>query len=96
MSDFDQALKGDPRYAMAYNNRGVVKAAKGDMDGAMADFSIAIKINSQRPEAFVNRGLVRLQQGHRAEAERDFARSIALRPSLRAFIDSRIDQLSQR
>jgi Flp pilus assembly protein TadD len=62
----------------------------------MADFNEAIRINSRHPEAYVNRGLLRLQQGRKVEAERDFARSIALRPSLRAFIDSRISQISQR
>jgi tetratricopeptide (TPR) repeat protein len=95
LSDFDRAVHTDPGYVMAYNNRGIVKAQRGDIEGAMADFNEAIRINAQRPEAFVNRGLVRLQQGRKVEAKNDFARSIALRPSLRSFIDSRVDQLEQ-
>jgi len=96
LADFDQALESDPRYVMAYNNRGITKASIGDVDGAMADFNEAIRINSRHPEAYVNRGLLRLQQGRKVEAERDFARSITLRPSLRGFIDSRVSQISQR
>jgi hypothetical protein len=30
------------------------------------------------------------------EAEHDFAKSVALRPSLRSFIDVRVNQISQR
>src|SRR5881628_3640501 len=96
LSDFNKAVESDPRYVMAYNNRGIAKIAKGDQDGAMADFNEAIKIDPHHPEAYVNRGLLRLQQGMKAEAERDFARSIAVRPSLKTFIESRISQISQR
>ena len=60
------------------------------------DFNEAIKVNSHRPEAYVNRGLIQLQQGNKAKAERDFARSIALKPSVKPFIEQRIGQISQR
>ena len=40
-------MKSDPNYAMAYNNRGIVKAALGDIAGAIADFNQAIKINDE-------------------------------------------------
>ena len=61
----------------------------------MADFTEAIKIDPHHPEAYVNRGLLRLQQGMKTEAERDFARSIAVRPSLKSFIESRMSLISQ-
>ena len=68
----------------------------GNVDGAIADFNQAIKINSHHPEAYVNRGLLELQQGKKSEAERDFTRSIALRPSLRSFIEKRMGEISQQ
>jgi Flp pilus assembly protein TadD len=79
---------------MAYNNRGIVKLGKGDVEGAIADFDRAIKLNPRKPEAYVNRGMVRLQQGRRREADRDFARSIVLNPSVRDFLEKRIAQIN--
>ena len=69
---------------------------EGDVEGAIADFSQAIKIDPHHPEAYVNRGLLLLQQGMKAEAERDFARSIAVKPSLKDFIKTRVSQISQK
>jgi Flp pilus assembly protein TadD len=68
----------------------------GDIEGAVADFNRAIKINPDHPEAFVNLGLLLLQQGRKAEAEKDFARSVALRPSVRDFIDRRFAEIERQ
>jgi hypothetical protein len=38
MADIDQAIRLNSGNALAYNNRGKVKEAKGDLDGAIADF----------------------------------------------------------
>ena len=93
-SDFDMALEHDPTYSMAYNNRGIVNVANGNLEAAVADFSEAIKFDPHFPEAYVNRGLVRFQQGLKSEAEQDFARSIAVKPALKTFIETRISQIS--
>ena len=45
MTDYNQAIKLSPRYAFAYNDRGIAKEEKGDLDGAIADYSEAININ---------------------------------------------------
>jgi Flp pilus assembly protein TadD len=41
MKDHEQALKIDPRNALAFNNRGVAKLKKGDKDGGEADIAKA-------------------------------------------------------
>lgn len=41
MKDHDQALKIDPKNALAFNNRGIVKLKKGDKDGGEADLAKA-------------------------------------------------------
>ena len=69
-------------------------AVESPTDGAIEDFNQAIRINPRHPEAYVNLGLVRLQQGKKTEAQRDFKRSLELKPSLRTFIESRINQIS--
>jgi Tfp pilus assembly protein PilF len=81
---------------MAYNNRAIARLAQRDMTGAIADFTSAIKLDPHFPEAYANRKLVLLQQGMKGQAERDFVRSMAMKPSLRPFIEKRIDQISQK
>jgi len=81
---------------MAYNNRGIARLGKGDVDGAVADFRRAIKIDPEHPEAYTNLGLVRLQEGNTQEAEQYFARSVQLKPSVKAFIDTRIAEIKGR
>jgi tetratricopeptide (TPR) repeat protein len=73
---------------------GIAKVAKGNLDGAIADFTEVIKINPNYPEAYVNRGLVRFQQGLKSQAEQDFARSLAVKPSPKSFIETRVSQIS--
>ncbi|MGC8451482.1 MAG: tetratricopeptide repeat protein [Cylindrospermopsis raciborskii] len=41
MDDYTQALKLDPNYALAYNNRGLVRRDLGDNQGAIADLQKA-------------------------------------------------------
>ena len=43
-----QAIKLNPGYAQAYNDRGVAYAAKGDIDRALADFEQAVKFDRQQ------------------------------------------------
>jgi Flp pilus assembly protein TadD len=44
MADYNQAIKLDPEFASAYNNRGFAYDKKGDTDRAIADFTRAIKL----------------------------------------------------
>ena len=41
IADHDLAIKIDPKNALAYNNRGVVKLKKGDEEGGNADIARA-------------------------------------------------------
>ena len=44
MSDYNQAIKLNPKYGLAYRNRGNAKKKKGDLEGAIADYDRAIKL----------------------------------------------------
>ena len=59
-------IENQPESAEDYNNRGVAKQAKGDLDGALADFNKAIALDSALVAAYKNRDLV-----GRAKADRD-------------------------
>ena len=45
IADYDEAIRLDPRYAVAYYNRGVAYCDKGDYDRAIADYNEAIRLD---------------------------------------------------
>ena len=55
MADYDQAVKLNPNYAIACNNRGILSQMKGDLTGAIADYNQSIKLNPNNALAYNNR-----------------------------------------
>ena len=49
IADYDQAIRLDPKYAMAYNNRGHAWYAKEEYDKAIADYDKAIELDPKKP-----------------------------------------------
>ena len=45
IADYTQAIALDPKYAVAYNNRGIAYCDKGDLDQAIADYTQAIALD---------------------------------------------------
>lgn len=43
VEDFDKALDLDPKYMLAYNERGLAKDAMGMYEGALQDYLEALK-----------------------------------------------------
>jgi tetratricopeptide (TPR) repeat protein len=52
----NEAIRLDPSYAFAYDNRGIGYAAKGEHDRAIADHSEAVRIDPGYAVAYNNRG----------------------------------------
>ena len=75
---FNQAIKIDPNYALAYNNRGIVCNELGDKQGAIDDYSQAIKINPNYALAYCNRGVVRDALGDKHGAIDDYSQAIKI------------------
>jgi lipoprotein NlpI len=76
ITDFDEALKLDPKNASAYNNRGNAKNEKGDADGAVEDFNAAIKQNARYAAAYFNRGNALAAKGEAKRALKDYDTAI--------------------
>jgi tetratricopeptide (TPR) repeat protein len=61
---YSEAIRLDPKNAIAFNNRGNAYGKKGwttgDYDRAVADYSEAIRLDPQYASAFCNRGRTKL------------------------------------
>lgn len=79
-ADLDQTIRLDPKYAIAYNNRGVTRAESGDLKGAIADFDQAIRFAQKPAIAYNNRGFARHKLGDNQAAIADYDQSISLDP----------------
>jgi len=79
IADYTEAIRLNPSYAEAYNNRGVVYYLKRDLDNAIADYSEAINHNySNIEKAYHNRGLAYDVKGDYDNAIADYTEAIRL------------------
>jgi tetratricopeptide (TPR) repeat protein len=85
-----QPAQGDHREAImikqgpakTYLNRGLVRSAAGEWDGAISDFNKVIEIEPLNAAAYYNRGNVRQARGERDEAIADYDEAIRINPGL--------------
>jgi len=64
IADYTQAIRIDPNYASAYNNRGSAYSNKNDYDRAIADYEAALRINPNYTNARNNLELARQRRGY--------------------------------
>ena len=76
----DRAMVLDPRAATAYVNRGIVRLARGDADGAVSDFDRALVIAPGFVSAYYGRGTAWIYKGDAGRAFADFDKSLRLDP----------------
>ena len=77
-SDSSQISVVDPFTASAFNDRGVARYRKGDLEGALQDFNSAIRIRPSLFVAYLCRGIVRSKLGNLGSALQDLDRAISL------------------
>jgi lipoprotein NlpI len=81
LSDCNEAIKADSRYAAAYVNRGNAYLLKSDVDHAFADFSEAIRLDPKNAWAYTNRGNLYKNKGDLEHALADLNEAIRLDPN---------------
>jgi tetratricopeptide (TPR) repeat protein len=81
-SDCDQAIRLDPKFAIAFNNRGFTYSNKGAYDRAISDYDQAIRLDPKFASAFVNRGSAYDSRGEYDRAISDLDQAIRLDPKI--------------
>jgi tetratricopeptide (TPR) repeat protein len=75
-ADFDEALRLDPDYADAFNNRGTTWSDRRHYRKALADYAEAVRLDPKHAIAFDNRGKTWANLGEYEKALADFEESI--------------------
>ncbi len=88
-ADFEQAIRLDPKDAVAFNNRGLIHQFKDDLDRAIADYSEAIRLDPGYVFAFNNRGGVYAYKDDYDRAIADYSEAIRLDPTFAVAIKAR-------
>ena len=78
IQDYDEAIRLDPQFTHAYNNRGIAYDDLGQFQRAIQDFDEAIRIDPQFAEAYANRAIAYTLLGNDAEAKLDIERAVEL------------------
>jgi len=87
ISDYDAAIRLDPKTPNAFHNRGSAWANKGEPDRAIADYDTAIRLSPKEASAYSGRAVEWMVKGEYARAAADFDTAIRLDPkSANAFL----------
>jgi hypothetical protein len=79
LADYDTAIMLQPRYAKAFNNRGVLRTlALKDYYGAIADFNMAVDLDPAYGDAYLGRGTAYYLLQKRLEACKDWSSARSL------------------
>lgn len=72
IKDFDISIKLRPKYADAYNNRGIAKKKIGDLVGSISDYTFALRYDPKQYQIYYNRGVARFEHRDQPGACADF------------------------
>ncbi len=76
MSEFEEAVRHDPKSWKALHNRGVSRALHGKLDEALRDFNRVLALDSSYVNAWFNRAEVLAEQRRFAEAADDYTHAL--------------------
>ncbi|GEM_PF-3300160 len=80
VTNYDKAIALNPKYARAYNNRGLAYNSLGNYQQAIADYDKAIELNPDSADTYNQRGLAYHNIGNYEKAITDYSKAIELSP----------------
>ena len=75
IEEYDEALRLDPKFALAYIERGIAYGNLDESKRAIQDFDEAIRLEPQYADAYFNRGIEYEELGRYDRARRDFEKA---------------------
>ena len=78
IDNYTEAIKRNPKFAKAYNNRGIAYVGKKQYDLAIADFNKAIKLDPKNGKVYNNRAVAYWHKGEVARARQDIQKAQSL------------------
>ena len=91
VKEFDAALRIDPQYVDAHNNRGFALSRAKKYDEAVASFTRAIELNDKYVNAWNNRAQAYALAGQHDLAIADFTQAIELAPTAMEYYTQRAE-----
>jgi Flp pilus assembly protein TadD len=86
LTNYNEAIKLNPKMGKAYNNRGIVGVATGKLNEAIADFTKAIELDPKNGKAYNNRAVAYYYTGDVAKSRADALKAqglgIAIKPQM--------------
>jgi tetratricopeptide (TPR) repeat protein len=95
VQDFNEAIAADPKRPVAYNGRGEVARAKGDLAGAAADLRKAVEQDPKHWSSHTSLGEVLVAMNQPTEALAAFEMALAINPRIQRAITGR-DELKKK
>jgi protein O-mannosyl-transferase len=80
LTHYDKAIKLNPRFFLAYENRGNAKTKLGDYRGAITDYEETLRINPYHADGHYNLGNALAHQGNMTEAVAQLKEAVRIRP----------------
>ena len=80
VESYDEAVRLDPKYAVAYNNRGISYRELGDHRRAIEDYDQALRLDPKDAVAYKNRGISYTNLGNHRRAIEDYDEAVRLDP----------------
>lgn len=78
IKDYSEAINGDPKFAEAFNNRGVAYNDTGEYQEAIADFTSGLALDKWEGRYYANRGVSYYHLKDYPTAQQDFDKAISI------------------
>jgi Flp pilus assembly protein TadD len=76
----EECIAADPTRPQAHHQRGMVRSAMGDLNGALSDFDMELRLHPDDLEAILSRGVTLSELGNTTEALASYEQAMRLAP----------------